>query len=524
MDRRAFLQHLCSGAAALAALPGCRDTRLPGDALAPRDRAVVLFPEAIQGALDPRLNTRAWPGKIIHLMFEGLTSVHNERLAPEPALAARIEQDARIYDVWLRPDARFHDGRPVTPADVVATLDTVRAPSLQSPLRSVHDRIESLTVLGDHRVRITLRAPHAPYLSDLSVGLVPAHALGPDGHFKGDPIGAGPYALAAYTPHREVVLRRHEGFFRGVPRLPALVFRAVADQNTRLLALLSGAADLVQNGVTPRLAEAMRHRPELAVQTAPGVAYTYLCPNLRVPALADVRVRRALLLALDRAALIEHKFRGVARLADSMLPAGHWAAADLPATPVDRDAAEALLDAAGYPRGPDGTRLTVELKVNTDKFRRNLAWLIAADWARVGVRTQVRPLEPGTLLRDVKTGNFELYLLQWGDPSEPHLYNWIFHSERIPTPADPNRGGNRSAWRHAEADRLIDAGAAAAPTKRAAIYRELQQILANELPYLSLWHEDVVVMRRAGLEGYVPLPDASLYPLWQAHWREDRPG
>jgi peptide/nickel transport system substrate-binding protein len=406
----------------------------------------------------------------------------------------------------------------------VATLESIRAPALQSPLRSSHERLAGITVLGDHRLRLTLREPHAPYLSDLSVGILPARSLGPDGQIVGPPIGAGPYALHARTDDREVVLARHDRYWRGRPKLPWLVFRAVADQNTRLLALLGGAADLVQNAVTPRLADAMRTRPGLVVDTAPGVAYTYLCPNLRVPTLSDVRVRRALLMALDRDGLIEHKFRGVARKSDSMLPAGHWAFNDqLPPVPVDLAGAAALLDAAGFPPGPDGVRLTVELKVNTDKFRRNLAWLIAADWARIGVATKVRPLEPGTLLADVKSGNFELYLLQWGDPSEPHLYNWIFHSDRIPTAADPNRGGNRSAWRSPAVDRLIEAGGRAPAAERAALYREVQRLVAEDLPYLSLWHEDVVVVRREGRVGYVPSPDASLSGLWQAHWAPGQP-
>lgn len=518
MNRRDFLSRIAGGAAGALLSTACYDTRLPGDALDAHQRAIVLIPEAIEGSLDPRLNSRAWPGKIIQLIFEGLTSVNNERLEARPALADRIEHDARVYDIWLRPDARFHDGQRLTPADVVATLDTVRAPQLHSPLRHTHERIESVEVLGDHRVRITLREAHAPYLSDLSLGVVPAHALGPDGHFKGDPIGAGPYALGAYTPQREVLLRRHDAFFRGPPRLPALIFRTVTEANTRLLALLSGAADLVQNALSPRLAEAMRARPELVVERCPGVAYTYLCPNLRHTALKDRRVRQALLLALDRQALITHKFRGTAQRADSMLPTGHWAATALPPPAVDRAAAERLLDEAGFARDAQGLRFTLQLKVTADKFRRNLARLIAADWAQIGVHVLVRALETGTLLRDVKAGNFDLYLLQWGDPSEPHLYHWIFHSARVPTEAEPNRGGNRGAWQNARADRLIEAGAQATGAERAEIYRDLQRLVAEELPYLSLWHEDVVVLRRRALLGYQPLPNASLYPLWQAYW------
>ena len=159
------------------------------------------------------------------------------------------------------------------------------------------------------------------------------------------------------------------------------------------------------------------------------------------------------------------------------------------------------------------------LKVSADKFRRNLATLIAHDLAQVGVEVAVQPLETGTLLADVKGGNFDLYMLQWQGGGEPHFFNWIFHGDRIPTPDEPNRGGNRGAYHDATVDALIDAGRAEPdPAARRAIYGRIQAKLAEDQPYLSLWHEDVIVVRRAGLRGYRALPSASLFGLWQARW------
>ncbi len=511
VDRRTFLSLPL-----LAALPACRDTRTPGDAIPRRERVVVLFPEQLRGTLDPRLNTRAWPGKLIHLVFDGLTTVNTPGLRPAPALAAAIDQPTPdTYDIRLRPDARFHDGQPVRARDVAATLESVRDPALGSPLRTSHERLKRIDTLGDDRLRLTLHEPHAPYLSDLSLGILPARTVESGGPL----IGAGPFRLHSRTDPGEVVLARHDQYWRGAPRLPWVVVRAVTDQNTRLLALLGGAADVVQNAVSPRLADAMRDRPGLAVDTFPGVAYAYICFNLRDPLLADVRVRQALAHAIDREGLITHKFRGVARPATGMLPASHWAyAPDARRYPYDPAKARALLDAAGYPARPDGPRLRLGLKVNTDKFRRNIARVIAHDLAQVGVDLKVDAFEVGTLLSDVKSGNFQSYMLQWGDPSEPHFYNWIFHSDRVPTPAQPNRGGNRGAYRSPQVDALIDAGRVAPAAKRAAIYQQVQRHVADDLPYLSLWHEDVVVVRREGLVDYTALPNASLYGLWRARW------
>lgn len=518
-----MLRAVLISLAALALLGGCGDAGTLGDRLPRGERIVTLFPEAMRGPLDPRLNTRAWTGKLIHLMFEGAVSIHNEAMEPRPALAERVDQPApTVYEITLRANATFHDGRPVTAADLAATYQSVVDPALGSPFRSAFDRVASIEVLDARRLRLTLEAPHAPFISDLSLGVVPAHLLDETGHLTA-PVGAGPYAFRAREVDREVVLERHPGYHRGTPRTRYLVFRAVRDENTRLLAMLGGDADLIQNAVTPRLVDAMRARDDVEALTTPGVAYNYLAFNLRDPILADVRVRQAIAHAIDRARLIEHKFRGVASLSTGLLAPGHWAyAADVTRYAHDPAKARALLDAAGHPRPADGgPRFELSFKTSTDKFRRNLVRLMADDLAAVGIAVDVQGFELGTLLADAKSGNFQLYTLQWPDPGEPHFYNWLFHSERIPTPSAPNRGGNRGAYANAEVDRLIDAGRIETDRpKRAAIYQRLQAIVADELPYLSLWHEDVVALVRKGLVGYQPLPNASLFTLWQAGWAE----
>lgn len=491
---------------------------LPADA-----RIVVLFPEPVRGALDPRLTTRAWSGKIVHLVFEGLVSVHNGQVEPRPALAARIEQPSPgVYDIDIRPDATFHDGAPVMASDVAATYASVRNPDHGSPFRSMYARIRSVEVRGPRALRITLDGPHAPFLSDLSLGILPARLIGPDGALNGPPIGAGPYRIRARESSDEVVLERHDTYWRGRPATRYLVMRTIRDQNTRLLALLGGSADLVQNAVSPILADAMRRRSDLAVDAAPGVGYTYLGLNLRDDALRDVRVRRAIAHAIDRESLITHKFRGVARAATGMLAEGHWAYdGEVERYPHDPARARALLDAAGFPRPADGgPRLRLAYTTSTDKFRGNLARLIALQLGEVGIEVEVRAFELGTLLSDVKKGNFQMVSLQWADPSEPHFYSWIFDSAAIPTPDAPNRGGNRGAYRNVEVDALIEAGRTAADADaRRAAYARLQAIVAAELPYVSLWHEDVVAVRRATLEGYQPSPNSSLFGLWRAGWR-----
>ncbi len=499
----------------------CQEQRGFGDQLPREERVLVLIPESLKGSLDPRLNTRAWPGKIIQLIFEGVVSVNHPDLKPRPALAERIEQPSpKIYEIFLR-EAHFQDGSPVRAIDVKATYESVLNPALRSPFRGMYARIKALEVLGPRRLRVHLKAPHAPFLSDMSLGILPAHSLDGSGQLKGPLIGAGPYHLQERQGQRELLLSRFEGYWRGRPEIPYLVMRSVRDENTRLLAILGGAADLLQNSLSPRMAEALAKRPKLALSRAPGISYNYIAFNLREPPLQSLKVRQALAHAINRERLIQHKFRGSARAAQGMLPEGHWAyLGEQRQYPYDPAKARELLDKAGFPDPPGpAPRFQLSLKTSTEKFRRNLARLMRDDLLQVGIKLKVRALEKSTLLADVKRGNFQLYTLSWGDPSEPHFYNWIFHSQNIPPPSAPGQGGNRGAYLNPEVDRLIEAGRLSSSLeRRRQVYHQLQRILAEELPYLSLWHEDVWAIRAVDLE-YEPLPNASLFPLWRARWR-----
>ncbi|MFN3197329.1 MAG: ABC transporter substrate-binding protein [Bradymonadia bacterium] len=506
-------------------LAACRGDVSPSAQL-PRDQQIVVsVPVALQGPLDPRLNTRAWTGKVIQLMFEGVTTVANPQSVAEPALAARIEQPSpEIYDIYLRPEAKFHDGTDVTAEDVAATWRSTQNKALKSPLKGYYERVKDIEILGPKHLKVTLDGPHSTFLSDMSMGIVPARLIGPDGKLTA-PVGAGPYQLHARSGEQEIVLARSGHYHRGQPASPYLTFRAIADQNTRLLALLGGSVDVIQNAVSPVLADAMAKRPGVAVDHSAGVAYAYLGFNLRHPPLDDIRVRQAIAYALDRDRLITHKFKGMAQAATGMLAEGHWAYSDeIQRYPLDRGKARALLDAAGFPRPADGgPRLRLTWTTSTDKFRRNIVELLADDLKHVGVEVKVQAFELGTLLADIKSGNFQMVSLMWSDPSEPHMYDWIFHSGRIPTADAPNRGGNRGAYRNPEVDRLIEAGRVAGrPEARRPFYVQIQSILAEELPYISLWHEDVVVVRRSEVTGFTVLPNNSMFGLWQARRVGDR--
>jgi peptide/nickel transport system substrate-binding protein len=234
----------------------------------------------------------------------------------------------------------------------------------------------------------------------------------------------------------------------------------------------------------------------------------YVGINLRDRTLADVRVRRALALAIDTAAIATHLRRGLARPAAGIVPDISWAfAPDAPVYTRDVAAALALLDEAGF-RDPDGDgpqpRLRLTLKTSTAEASRLQAAVLQQQLAEVGVALDLRSYEFATLMADVVRGNVQLYLLQFVGVTDPDMLRRLFHSAQVPP-----EGVNRGHYRSPEVDRLIEAAASALdrPTRRA-FYQAAQRRIAADVPVISLWAKTNVVVAQVSLTGITLSPTA----------------
>lgn len=485
-----------------------------------RDGSFVVLLDSEPKGLDPRFATSDASAKLVALLHAGLVSTDTRTGEPELELAESIEQPTPTrYEVTLRDDVTFHNGEKVTSADVEYTLMELDSELVKSPYAETARRIESFEIQDDRRFVITLKEPHAPFLTDLSIGILPKSVCAGHKECPGKPIGAGPFEFDEQDGALRTVFRPFERYFAGRPPMERLVFKVVKDDNTRLIALLGDTADLVQNAVAPLMMPVVEKNDRLVVEAAPSFKYTYIAFNLEHEILDDVRVRKAIALGIDRDAIIEYKFRGLARKSTGLLAPNHWAYnPDVETYDYDPERAMKLLDEAGFPDpdGPDGPkpRFEIEFKVSANKFRQSLAELIAHQLARIGIAVTVRAYEWGTFFSDVKSRNFALTTLQWPSVLEPSLYRWIFHSDNIPSAENRSAGANRGAYRNARVDELLDEGNRETEVaKRKEIYGEVQAILADELPYVSLWHEDNVAILRKGTQGYWVTPNARFEAL-----------
>jgi peptide/nickel transport system substrate-binding protein len=493
----------------VAGASGCRSAA-PGEAL-------VVALEAMPENLDPRFSTDAASSRIGDLLFRSLTRPGpNEEPLPDLASSWRFE-DSRTVVFELRSDATFSDGSPLTAEDVRATYESILDPAMASPKRALLEVIEAIETPATHTVRFRLKETHAPFFEATRIGILSRAFL--EGRTR-DLLGSGPFRLAEVVPGREIVLRAVDSS----AGLRAIRFRAIPDETVRALELRQGNVHFVQNGVEPDTLAWLAAGAKLCVRRLPGTTFQYLGMNLRDPILADRRVRRALAHAIDRDALVAHLLRGTARPADSLLAPEHWAHAEgLPRIRYDPEAARRLLDEAGYP-DPDGegpaVRFRLGYRTTPLASRRRLAEALQAMLREVGVGLDIATYEWGTFYEDVRRGNFQLYGLAWVGVSDPDIFFDILSSERIPP-----RGNNRGGFRDPEVDRLVWLGRRTLdPKERREIYGRLQRIVAEELPFVPLWWEDVVVVHDQRLCGFEPYPNGSLISLRTAWWDEGRAG
>jgi peptide/nickel transport system substrate-binding protein len=328
MDPRLHANTTVALAILAAVAIGCtpRTRRTPDD-------TVVIVIEAAMTTADPRAQVSSYDNKLAHLVASGLTAVDTPSLVPRLDLATKIERlDPLTIDVTLRDDARFSDGDPVTAADVVGTYASMLAPeSTSASHKFMSDRIDRVEAIAPKVARFHLKTPLATFLSDVDFGIVSFHHGPPNTHAV---IGSGPYRLRKLTS-TGAFLEANPYYYGGTPKVPKLEIKFVRDQAARLLMLVGGSADLIQNAIRPDLVAPMRSRPRVHVKTTGGVILTYLMMNNLDPVLAKREVRQAIALALDRPAIIAAKLGGLATLATGLLAPSHWAySADVP--PVAR--------------------------------------------------------------------------------------------------------------------------------------------------------------------------------------------
>lgn len=467
---------------------------------------LVLAVETPPITFDPRGPTNSETARLQQLLFHTLVQ-RNERFEIVPELAQRWEVDerGRTYTFHLRRGIKFHHGRELTARDVIYTFESLIAPDFDSPKRAAFSKLERVYASDPSTVVFRCREHYPGLLVDLmAVGIIPE---GSGATIAERPIGTGPFQFESYVEGQQIILRSFPEAFGGGPAVERLKIKIVRDPTTLALELLSGSVHFALNTrLSPDFVEEQRRLETLKVAIADGANLEYLVLNTSDPILADRRVRQAIAYGIDRRAIIGNLLQHQAREAASVLPVQHWAYnPHVRRYGYDPEQARRLLDEAGY-TDPDGQgpapRLRLTLKTSSAEYARQIATILQEQLRLIGIALELQSFEFQTYINDLNRGHFQIgFLRSVGGHYFTDIFKAAFGSRSIPfdpTIPDQDRTGflNRARYRHRYLDQLIaQAEGATDRQQQIALYGRIQELLAEEVPWIYLWYPaNVAVM------------------------------
>lgn len=497
-------------------------------ASAAQAQTLVFCSEGEPEAISPHIVTTTTGMNAARPIFDNLvdTRVGGTEVVPGLAHSWTISSDGLEYVFQLRSDVRFHANDRFKPTRTMNADDVVF--SLNRQLRPEHpfhaipgasyayfvdtgmpDLLTSVEKVDEYTVKMTLARPEAPFLSNLALplsGVMSAEyadqllAEGRPELLDTQPVGTGPFRFVAHQPNLAIRYRAFDKHWRGAPDIDTLVYSITPNPSVRLTKLKAGECHLMALA-DPGDAEQIAADPALELLKQEGYNVGYLAMNTTRPPFDDVRVRRAVAMAIDKDAIVKAVYQGAGVKAVNPLPPTSWAYnADVQDHPYDPEAAWALLLEAGLGEGFDTDLwyMPVSRPYNPDGKR--IAEMIAADLAQVGIRATLKTKEWGAYRDSLQRGEHMMALYGWtGDNGDPDNFLNVLLGCR----SAKVDGNNIAKWCHPGYDRLVtEAARQTDQSIRADFYRQAQVIARDEAPWVPLAHSVVLMAKRRSVQNF----------------------
>ena len=421
---------------------------------------------------------------------------YDDNWNPKPYLAEswEVAPDGRSITLKFVKNAVFHDGHPVTSEDVAFSIMAIKA---NHPFQTMLAAVDKVETPDPYTAVIRLSHPHPALLLAMSPALMPIlpkHIYGDGQDLKTHPanlkpIGSGPFKLTDYKQGEYYTLEKFDRFFIAArPKLDKIVVRLVSDQNAAIISLERGDVNILPFVTGVRDIDRLQKVPNLTV-TNKGFAgigsLSWLAFNTKKKPLDDVRVRQAIAYAANRDFIINKLMGGKATPATGPIaPGSPLEEKAVESYKYDLAKAQALLDAAGYPKPADGSRfsLTIDYIPGADEQQRNIAEYLRSQLKRAGINLEVRAASDfPTWAQRVSNYDFDLTMDQvfnWGDP--------VIGVDRTYLSSNIRKGiiwSNTQQYSNPKVDEILAAAATeTSPEKRQALYFEFQKIVVADVP------------------------------------------
>ncbi|HMN60855.1 MAG TPA: peptide ABC transporter substrate-binding protein [Anaerolinea sp.] len=471
-----------------------------------------VYTEALVGALQ-RLNPllvseNAADRDVSRLIFSGLVRFDGRGYALPDLAEWGISADGTLYNVTLREGLKWHDGQPLTTDDVLFTIDLMRngGDFIPTDLQEFWKGVDVVR-LSDRAMQFQLPEAFAPFLDYLTFGVLPKHLLDgktidqvADDPFNLQPVGSGPFKFSRLIVENDqitgVVLAENPDYYLDKPYLSEIVFHYYADAPSAMQAYRDGQVQGIGR-VDREILPDVLAESNLALYTVRQPKLSLVLFNLANPETAflqDKKVRRALLMGLNRQGMIDQQLQGQAIQANGPILPGTWAYYDkLSVVAFDREAGKALLKEAGYSLASDqdtilskeGKYLRFKLVYPEDDQHRAVAEAIQAAWGQMGVDVSIEGLPYDQLVLDRLTPRaYEAALVDLNLSRSPGPDPYPFWDQAQATGA----GQNYTQWDNRMASEYLEEARINPDTnERARLYRNFQVVFNEELPALPLY-------------------------------------
>lgn len=449
--------------------------------------------------LDPHFSTAAVDRQVYHSIYDKLIDI-DEELNFVPMLAEKwdITEEGTVYTFQLRQDVTFHDGTPFNAEAVKFNFERMMDPNAGSPRASELASVETVEVVDEYTLKVTLKEPFAPFLaalSDRAGMMVSPTAVQEQGeNFANSPVGSGPYKFASRVKQDKIELEGHAEYWGGEPNFEKIVYRPYSDENVRLTNLLSGDVDII-NKVPPKDIEKLKEDSSITMSETSALGFQGLYLNNKNEPFNNKALRQALDLVIDRDAIIKVALRDTAVPAAGAIPPGTWAHDEsIPVTKRDIEKAKQIMAEAGF---PDGFEFT--LKLNPKPVEEQMAQMIQSMAAEAGIKVNLEIVEFGKMLDDMDNFEFDAVRLGWSGRTDPdgNIYA-LFHTN----------GSINYGYSNPQMDELLEqARKETDQTARKEIYTKAQELGKEEAPYIAIYHELDYKAYKNHVQGYRHIAD-----------------
>jgi peptide/nickel transport system substrate-binding protein len=472
--------------------------------------------------LDPHGTAANTSFRVTYMIYDRLVTYDGTDTEIKPQLAEKwdISDDGLTYTFHLNKDAKFHDGSPVT-AEAVKYSFT-RAITVGKSAAGQFDGVitkDSFEIVDAQTIKIKLVKPFAPFLKTL--GTVYANIVNPklaenNGSDNGETyladkdMGSGPFVLDSWDRGQKLVLKANKDYWGEAPKLKTVNILIVNEPSTARLMLEKGEVDQIDDTMlSPDVMKQMESTKGIEIVKAPGFQIDDISINTEKKPLDNVKVRQALAHAVNYDSIINDVLLGAGERIGGIIPKGMFGYnADIKLYDFDLEKAKALLKEAGLEKGFE---LEILISENNE-VRKNIAVMLQSDFKKIGIDLKIKTLAWPTFLQTVTTGGHQLALAAWTpDYADPDYNLWYFANS-----ASKGPGFNLAYYDNKQVDQLLEEGRKTVDkARREEIYKQVQTIMNDEVPYIFPAQRKVQVAKRTWVKGYEINPMNTWYVPFQ---------